>query len=40
VIVGNAAAFIYDLQKLRPEVTVIKASDLDLDVASLIKAGG
>jgi len=40
VIVGNADAFIDDLKKLRAEVTVIKASDLDLDVASLSGAGG
>ena len=40
VIVGNAATFIDDLKKLRAEVTVIKASDLDLDMASLSEAGG
>lgn len=40
VIVGNAAQFLDDLKKVRPDVTVIKASDLDLDSATLVKAGG
>lgn len=38
VIVGNAATFLDDLRKLRPDVTVIKASDLDLDRAALTGA--
>ena len=40
VIVGNAAVFLEDLKKFRPDVTVIKASDLNLDSASLVAAGG
>lgn len=40
VIVGNASAFLDDLKKIRPNVTVIKAADLDLDSANLVKAGG
>ena len=40
VIVGNAAAFLDDLKKIRPDVTVIKASDLDLDSADAGRAGG
>jgi zinc protease len=40
VIVGNATAFLDDLRKIRPEVTVIKASELDLDSADLVAAGG
>ncbi|MXO75041.1 insulinase family protein [Altererythrobacter aerius] len=40
VIVGNAAAFLDDLKKIRPNVTVIKASDLNLDSASLTATGG
>jgi zinc protease len=39
VIVGNAAQFLDDLKKVRPEVTVIKASDLDLDSPTLVAAG-
>ncbi len=35
VIVGNAAQFLDDLKKVRPEVTVIKASELDLDSPNL-----
>ena len=35
VIVGNASAFLEDLRKIRPDVTVIKASDLNLDQADL-----
>jgi len=40
VVVGNAAVFLDDLKKIRPDVTVIKASDLDLDSASLVASGG
>ena len=40
MIVGNAAQFLDDLKKVRPDVTVIKASDLDLDSATLVKAAG
>lgn len=40
VIVGNASAFLDDLRKLRPDVTVIKASELDLDNPALIAEGG
>jgi zinc protease len=36
VIVGNAAQFLDDLKKVRPEVTVIKASELDLDSGTLV----
>ncbi|WP_133366460.1 M16 family metallopeptidase [Qipengyuania sediminis] len=35
VIVGNASAFLGDLKKIRPDVTVIKASDLNLDAGTL-----
>jgi zinc protease len=35
VIVGNAATFLDDLRKIRPDVTVIKASDLNLNSATL-----
>lgn len=38
IIVGNAAEFIDDLRKLRPDVEVIAASDLDLNSATLRKA--
>lgn len=37
VIVGNAAQFLPDLKKIRPDVTVIKAADLDLDRTGLKK---
>ncbi|PWT90370.1 MAG: hypothetical protein C5B55_09865 [Blastocatellia bacterium] len=37
VIVGNAKAFLPDLQKHYPNVEVIKSSDLDLNSASLVK---
>ena len=40
VIVGNAAQFLDDLKKLRPDVTVIKASELDLDNPALTASGG
>ena len=40
VIVGNASTFLDELKKIRPDVTVIEASDLDLDSASLAAAGG
>ena len=40
VIVGNAAQFLDDLKKVRPDVTVIKASDLDLDSPTLTANGG
>ena len=40
VIVGNAAEFVDDLRKIRPGLTVIKAADLDLDSAGLVKAEG
>ncbi|MGN3974240.1 M16 family metallopeptidase [Tsuneonella sp. SYSU-LHT278] len=38
VVVGNAAEFLDELRKLRPDLTVIKAADLDLDGA--VAAGG
>lgn len=38
VVVGNAAAFIDDLRKLRPDVEVIPAATLDLDSADLKSA--
>ncbi len=40
VVVGNAAQFLDDLKKVRPDVTVIEAKDLDLDSATLVAAGG
>ena len=40
VIVGNAAQFLDDLRKVRPEVTVIKASELNLDSPTLTASGG
>jgi zinc protease len=39
VVVGNAAQFLDDLKKVRPDVTVIKASDLDLDSPTLVAGG-
>ena len=35
VVVGNAAEFVDDLRKVRPDVTVIPASELDLSAADL-----
>ena len=35
VVVGNAAAFLDDLRKIRPDVTVIPAAELDLSSADL-----
>ncbi|MCT2557396.1 insulinase family protein [Tsuneonella sp. YG55] len=40
VVVGNAATFLDDLRKIRPNVTVIEAKDLDLDSPTLAAAGG
>ena len=40
IVVGNAAQFLDDLKKVRPDVTVIKASDLDLDSPTLVASGG
>ena len=40
IVVGNAAAFLDDLRKIRPDVQVIKASELDLDSATLTPGGG
>ena len=36
IVVGNAAAFLDDLKAIRPDVTVIPASQLDLGEADLI----
>jgi zinc protease len=35
IVVGNAAAFLEDLRRIRADVTVIPASDLDLSEADL-----
>jgi zinc protease len=35
VVVGNAAEFLDDLKKIRPDVVVIPASELDLSSADL-----
>ena len=40
VVVGKASAFLDDLRKIRPNLTVIEASALDLDSADLSKTGG
>ena len=41
VVVGNAAEFLDDLRRLRPDVTVIPASELDLSSADLgVSRGG
>lgn len=39
VVVGNAAEFLDDLRKIRPDVTVITAADLDLSSADLGASG-
>jgi zinc protease len=40
IVVGNAAQFLDDLKGLRPDVTVIPASGLDLSSADLAVSGG
>lgn len=40
IVVGNAAEFLDDLRKIRPDLTVIKASELDLDSPTLVSSGG
>ena len=35
IVVGNAAEFLDDLRKIRPDVVVIPAAELDLSSASL-----
>jgi zinc protease len=40
VVVGNAAQFLDDLKRVRPDVTVIPASELDLSSADLVASGG
>ena len=40
IVVGNAAQFLDDLRRVRPNVTVIPASELDLSSADLVESGG
>jgi zinc protease len=40
IVVGNAAAFLDDLRRVRPDVTVIPAAELDLSSPTLVRSGG
>ena len=40
IVVGNAAQFLDDLKRVRPNLTVIPASELDLSSADLVESGG